>query len=70
MSAGERGEMFGDEFLHLRGLLATDSFDQVVVAREDSVLVVDGDVAQVLRQELGKPWVLMPSIHVGMSAGS
>src|SRR5271170_8457873 len=46
--------MFGDEFLHRRGLLSADSFNQVVVAREDSVLVVDGDVAQVLRQELGK----------------
>src|ERR1700722_11565703 len=54
MSVGELGEMIGDEFLHRRGLLAADSFDQVVVAREDSVLVVDGDVAQMLRQELGK----------------
>jgi hypothetical protein len=41
MSAGERGEMIGDEFLHRCGLLAADSFDQVVVAREDSVLVVN-----------------------------
>ena len=49
-SAGERGEMIGDEFLHRRGLLAAYPFDQVVVAREDSVLVVDRDVAQVLRE--------------------
>src|ERR1700761_232303 len=54
VSVGERGEMIGDEFLHRRGLLAADSFDQVVVAREDSGLVVDGDLAQMLRQELWK----------------
>jgi hypothetical protein len=53
-SAGERGEMIGDEFLQHRGVLAADSLDQVVVACEDSVLVVDRDVAQVLGQELGE----------------
>ena len=55
MSAGEGGEIVGDEFLYRRRLLAADSFDQVVVAREDSVLVVDGELLGVVPRTRENP---------------
>jgi hypothetical protein len=44
----------GDEFLDGHGSASADDLNEVVRAREDAVLVVGGDIAQVLDQ-MGRP---------------
>src|SRR4029077_15960 len=44
-----------DELLHGHGRAVADDLDEVVRAPEDAVLVVDGNVAQMLDQVRGHP---------------
>src|SRR3954447_19590814 len=48
----ERRAVFLDEHLERHGRPATELLDQVVLAREDAVLVIDGDLPQVLEEEV------------------
>src|SRR5262245_385158 len=48
----ERRAVLLDERLERRGRTATEPLDQVIRAREDAVLMIDGDLPQVLEEEV------------------
>jgi hypothetical protein len=48
----ERRAVFLDEHLERHGRPATELLDQVIRAREDAVLVINGDLPQVLEEEV------------------